>query len=457
LPRSALSLKTLPNGVRGVVRATRGTGLVAVQVWVRAGSRFENEANSGAAHLIETLGLQASRGYPRSAGAVDGGPADAIEGLGGVVNSQTTRDATFFGATVDARFLAQAMRALSDAVLYPHLTTTSVEEGKLDVATELQARESDPLRAVVDLAYRATFTRHPYRKPPLGTSLGVDALTPALVRSYHQTLYVGRNISVVVVGDVAPAGAHALIAKYFKDARTARGPAAPIVSEKSPTSYKTVVRQRPINRTAVALSFRAPGVKAADDVIAMDVLLAHWREGSDAVLRRVLLGPDKTGGETSPENTPAATPLALGFDVDFLTQRDPGLFTVSLVVEPEDRNAAIEATLAEVSRVQSEGISVEALERAKQLLSQQYIQQGETVSGQAGALGFYEMIDNYQFAVTYLDRIAKITPEDIKRVANNYLSRTAYVQTVIAPIPRERAPEPNPGTLTAQLYRSSNR
>jgi hypothetical protein len=41
---ATISLRVLPNGVRGIVKQTRGTGVVAVQVWVRAGSRFERRA-----------------------------------------------------------------------------------------------------------------------------------------------------------------------------------------------------------------------------------------------------------------------------------------------------------------------------------------------------------------------------------------------------------------------------
>ena len=450
--RASLSLKTLPNGVRGIVRETRGTGLVCVQVWVRAGSRFESEAASGASHVVETLALRASKNYPRGVTDIGGGAADAIENMGGAVGSLTSRDSTFYSATVDARFLAQALAALSDATLRPHLTNTAVEEGKLEVETALQRRETDPLLAVVDLSYRATFARHPYRKPAGGTSLGISNLTPERVRQFHKQLYVGRNISVVVVGDVQAKGAHALLSKYFSAAAKASVSAPAIPSEKSPSAYKTIERKRPINRTAVALSFRAPGVKSVSDVIAMDVLLAHWREGRGAVLRRVLLGPDKTAEADGAAPEAASPALALGFDVDYLTQRDPSLFIISLVVEPEDRAAAIDATLSEITKIQNQGISESALARAKRVLSQQYIGQGETVSGQAGALGFYDMIDSYQFAVTYLDRIARITAADIKRVATIYLSRTAYTQAVIAPAPRERAPDTGGGgTITASL------
>jgi hypothetical protein len=48
--------------------------------------------------------------------------------------------------------------------------------------------------------------------------------------------------------------------------------------------------------------------------------------------------------------------------------------------------------------------------RAKTMLTRQYVQQSETVSGQAGALGFYDMISTYQFAITYLNQIHRSQP-----------------------------------------------
>ena len=453
-PASALSLKVLPNGVRAIVRQTRGTGLVCVQVWARAGSRAESENESGAAHLVETLALRASKNYPRSLGELSGGAADAIEALGGNVNSLTSRDAVFFSATVATAYLPQAMRALSDGVLRPTLSDGAVEEAKVDVLTQQQIRESDPLLAVADLSYRAAFAKHPYRKAAGGSTQNVESIAPRIVREFYRRAYRGDALSVVVVGDVSPTAAQKMVADNFGAAPKATTVAPKIAPEIAPTAFKQVVRQRSINRTAVALAFRAPSVSQTNDVIAMDVLLALWREGSQAALRRALLEP-RDGKTLDPdtaesEQTPVSPPLALGYDVDYLTQRDPSLFVITMAVEPTDRRAATDAVLSAIAQVQENGVGKDALERAKRLLTQQYVAQSETVSGQAGALGFYDMIESYDFAVKYLPRIARVTSADLQRVAKTYLSRTKYLQTVIEPGVREPAPEPNRNTITAQ-------
>ncbi|HVF11336.1 MAG TPA: insulinase family protein, partial [Abditibacteriaceae bacterium] len=351
-----------------------------------------------------------------------------------------------------------------------------VEEAKLDVEGELTRRGRDSITAANDLAYQIAFAKHPYRRPAAGTSSSVEALTVARVRAYHQMRYVGANITVVVVGDAAPDTMHKLIAQHFATASAVIKPEAPVAVENKPLAFRSVTRRIPGAAPAIILAFRSPAVKVPADAVALDLLLAYWREGRDARMRRVLLGsqqlapsadgaaPDSPSGDNPPGDgtpggeSPGATPaprepLALGYDVDYLTQRDPGLFMISLVVEPDKRAAAVKATLDEIARVQRDGLDAAALQHAKAALTYQYVGQSGTVSGQAGALGFYDMIDSYQFAVTYLQRVAHVGAADVKRVADKYLSRTAYVQAVIEPepIPPDRLPGEGTGAITAGL------
>lgn len=469
-PPASITLTTLPNGVRSVVEQTRGTDLVSVQIWVRAGSRFESEANNGVANLIERLALRGSKNYPRSERS--GGPEEALGALGCQVGSLTSRDSTFYSVTAAAGYLPSVLRVLADATLQTDLSDRAVEEAKLDVEGEVMMRANDPVLAVNDLAYRAAFTRHPYRRPARGTSSSIAALTGGPVRLYHSNHYVGGNISIIIVGDVPPLWAHKLVATHFARASAKRPPSVAISAETSPTAYKAMTRSGTTPFGAMAVAFRAPGINQPKDVVAMDVLLSHWKEGDQAALRRVLGAvkasggrggdapgddkPDAGGGgkeEEGPRETAPRTPLAQAFDVDFLTQRDPGLMIISLL-QPRSRDDALKAILDEVGHVQKNGLTAAEIAEAKRLLTQQYVEQSETVSGQAGALGFYEMISNYQFGARYLDYVAQVTPADIKRVANRYCSTTVYVRAIIEPAPRmppNRTPDPGGDTLTASI------
>ena len=460
---STLSEETLPNGVRGVVKATQGTNVVSVQVWVRAGSRFENSNNNGVAHMIETLALRSSKNYPRPPlGGAGGGASDAITALGGVLSSQTSRDATFYSATVAAQFLPAALRILSDAVLQPSLDPSSVEATKQDVETDLQRRGGDPEGVVSDLLYQTAFGAHPYKRPANGTVDSIEALNSDIVRSYYRARYSGPNISVVIVGDVGPSSAHKLIAAYFASAPRAKGAEPVIAPEEGPSSYHMIPRHALVRGTTMAIGFRAPGIKTPADVVATDVLLSYWREGRHAALRPLLLGkqaPDDSN-PIDPSAPPAAPnveqsdALAVAYDVDFLTQRDPSLFTITVLMPSDKHDAVLDVLQTEIAKIQKHGIDADGLRQAKLELARQYVEQDETVSGQGGALGFYDMIDSYRFGADYLDIVSKVTSDDVKRIANKYLSSTVYVMAIISPAPVPQAPtrppEENPNTITAE-------
>ncbi len=437
-----ISLQTLPNGVRGIVKSAPGSDLVSIQVWVRAGSRSETDKQSGAAHLIELLALRGSKAYPADLGDEDGGALGAIRALGGDGGSLTSRDSTFYSATVAAPFAARAAGILADAVLRPDFSSAAFEDAKLQAGDDIASRGFDPIAGASDLAYATAFAKHPYRRPAIGTATTLGALTRPVALDFYNRQYVGANISVVIVGQIDKDEAQKLIARTFASAPK-RAAVRPKIVEEGPLKADVVARRRIVPREVVTLAWRSPGIDKPDDCVAFDTLLSLWREGLDANLRRLLL----RDGEKGP-----LTPLVDSYDVDYLTQRDAGLILVSLV-DPQDREGAVDAVLGEVKRVREGGISEAELSRAKAQLREQYIEQSASAEGQAGSLGFYDAIASDRFAIEYLSRCAKVTAADLQRVARKYLAPDQYVRAEIAPLQRQRPsrPDDNGPVITAKF------
>lgn len=427
LPASQISLKILPNGVRGIVKSAPGSDLVSIQVWVRAGSRYESDKQSGAAHIVELLALRGSKTYPAGSNGDDGGALGALRALGGDAGSLSSRDSTFYSATVAAPYAARAVGIMADAVLRPDFSPAAFENAKVQATEDIGRRGFDPVASASDLAYATAFAKHPYRRAALGSDNALGALTRPVARAFYNQQYVGANISVVIVGQIDRDEAQKLIARTFGTAPN-RAALRPKLIEEGPLKLDVVARRRVVGREVIDLAWRSPGIDNPEDCVAFDTLLSLWREGLDATLRRALL----RDGEKGP-----LTPLVGSYDVDYLTQRDAGLLLVSLV-DPQDREGAVEAVLSEVRRVRNSGVSAPELARAKAQLRQQYIEQSASVNGQAGALGFYEAIASYRFAVDYLDKCAKISAADLQRVAQKYLAPERYVRAEISPLPRPR-------------------
>lgn len=465
-----ISLRVLPNGVRGIVHENPGSDLVSVQVWVRAGSAYETQQSNGVTNLIQHLALEATKstshkstlhnGKPESREVKENSPQKRIDTLGGKLSALTARDSMFYSATVASPFLPQAVRALGAATLSPDLSDAKVEEVKNHLFTDI-ALNFDPIAAASDLAYATAFSSHPYRFSSQGNLATIAALTGKKVREYHQSRFIGSNISVILSGDLERETAHQLIAQEFSAARKTEASSQGSSKAKAEPALTKVLRSSQPGSLPVSVltfGFRSPAIENEKDVLAADLLLSHWKEGSRSRLHQLLRlekldeleAKSAAGEESIDEEDEDSLPLALGFDVDYLTQRNSGLFLVS-VIAPFDDAEVTGILFEEIAQLQNQGLSAEELSRAKTLLKQQYLRQSESLSGQGGALGFYEMINNYRFAETYLDRVARVTNEEVMHMARTYLKTDAHVQVTIEGR-RPPVDAPDQGSITARKF-----
>ena len=426
-----ISETTLPNGVRVVVKPTKNTPVTSVQVWVRGGSRAEKRGEEGLAHLIEVAAVSGSKNQPFAETGDEGGLPGAIRVVGGESGSLTSRDSTFYSATVATPDWGRALNALADTVLRPDLSQASISRSKLIIANELVGQIFNPISQASDLAYQTAYPTHPYGHAEIGSQDTLGSLSVAKARAFYDRQYVGQNISVIIVGDVAASEAVAAVGRVF--AAASQAPAVKIAPKADDLpAQREVSEQAPVATDALSLAWRSPGIDNPRDVVATDALLALWREGLDANLRRLLLrdGPD---GELKP--------LVDSYDVDYLTQRDAGLILVNLV-GVQDRAATIAAIENEIKRLANDGPTDAEMTRALDFLRRQYLEQSEGAAGQAGALGFYEMIADYKFALEYENLTQTVTKADVQRIAREYLSPDKEIRATVEPLPRQRPGNP---------------
>ena len=434
-----ISQSTLPNGARVVVKSTPGAPVVSIQVWVRGGSRAEKPGEEGLAHLIEVAAVNGSKNQPYSENGDEGGLDGAIRVVGGESGSLTSRDSTFYSAAVATPDWGRALSALADTVMQPDLSAAGLGRAKLIVANQLVAQVFNPVAQADDLAYQTAFPNHPYGHAEIGSQDTLGGLTVAKARDFYKRQYSGGNVSIVIVGDVAASEAVDACQRTFAGlSQSAPGKIDPKVGPLP--AVREVSEQAPVSDDVLALAWRSPGIEMPRDVVATDALLALWREGLDANLRRLLLrdGPD---GENKP--------LVDSYDVDYLTQRDPGLILITLV-GVKDRDETIAVVEKEIKRLSDNGPTDAEMKRARELLGRQYLEQSENAAGQAGALGFYEMIADYKFALQYEQLTQTVTGADVQRIARDYLAPDKEIRATITPLPRARPGAPtNPNDATA--------
>jgi len=118
----------------------------------------------------------------------------------------------------------------------------------------------------------------------------------------------------------------------------------------------------------------------------------------------------------------------------------PGLFGSSALVDADKFASAREAILAEIERVKNEPVKPEEVAKAVKQFISGTLASRKTMAGQAQDLGGSWLAANdLNFSERYLSVVKNVTPQDLQRVARQYL--TASNRTMYALLPQGAAPK----------------
>src|SRR5258708_5928401 len=192
---------TLKNGLKLIVREQHGAPLVAIDLWIRAGSGQEGPKESGASHFIEHLIF---KGTPsRKPGEIDA----AFEDMGATLNAGTTRDAAHFFATAPSQYLDKALEVLSDAVQHAAFDPSEMERERTVILDELARGRNDWRKEIADTLRGALYPGLPYGRSILGEPDSIKSLTRDQVSAFFKRHYYPNNAALVLAGDVTSAAA----------------------------------------------------------------------------------------------------------------------------------------------------------------------------------------------------------------------------------------------------------
>ena len=81
----------------------------------------------------------------------------------------------------------------------------------------------------------------------------------------------------------------------------------------------------------------------------------------------------------------------------------------------------------EIERVQDEKVTKKEIARAIKQARAIFAYGSENITNQAFWMGFAEMFSTYDWFTGYLDRLSKVTPDDVQRVARQYFQPKSRV------------------------------
>jgi zinc protease len=391
---------TLENGLTVVVKEMPGTRVATVQIWVKAGSVYENAEEAGITHFIEHMIFKGTE--TRGPGELAG----AIEGVGGRVNAYTSYEYTVYHATLSAVHWDMALEVLAEAVMHSTFDPVELEREKKVVLEEVSMRYDRPNIMLFHDLMATAYTRHPYRLPVIGNEESISSFSRDMLLEYIGKHYYPQNLLVVVAGDVKAREAMVRVQEIFGDldrgeSRPAGLPAEPGQDEARFFTIKADIMQ-PQMAIAIPISkFDSP------DTPVLDVLAQIAGHGETSRLYRALRDEKQ---------------LVYGINASAFTPTDPGMFEITAVLDGANMTQAFEAALAELFKFKYFSVTSEELKRAKYSLESDFVFNLERVEGQARVLGSFEMMSADPREDKYLEKIRAVTHDDIKRIAQKYFT-----------------------------------
>ncbi len=392
--------RVLPNGLTVVVQQDKAYPLAAYQAVVRTGSATEGPyAGSGISHVVEHLLFKGTARRP--VGAVE----QEARSYGGTSQGFTTYDTTSYQLIVNKEYWSEAADLLVDALFSPSMDPEEFNKELQVVLRELRMGKDDPDHIAWDLLFENAYRVHPYRMPIIGYEPLLKKLTREDAVAYHHSRYVPNAMVIGVAGDVDPEAAIRRIEQLTANIPTGSFLPETAPEEPLPIAPREISQEADVELGMATIGFPSVGI-GHPDLFSLDLLSWILGGGRGSRLDRALKETGKVNSIRCSNYTP----------------QHPGLFMVSMRMDPAKMAQAVQAVFDQGTRAQREPFYPAEIESAKKALLHGYLAQRQTVTEQASDIAGYEtLVGDPTFPFRYIEGIQEVTSEDLKRVALEYL------------------------------------
>ena len=398
---------TLNNGLRVLISEDHSAPTVSLVVTYAVGSRDERPGRRGFAHLFEHMMFGGSLNVGK------GEHVALVAGYGGIANGQAQYDTTQFSQTLPANQLDLALFLEADRMRSLKLDEKRLELERETVLAEIaQRKENQPYGRVQDALFEKAFDAAGYKRDVLGAAEDIRAATLQEIADFFKIYYAPNNAVLTIVGDVDPADARTRVEKWFEHIPAQPPPPGPDLSEPAQTAERRTTLEdpfAPVPRLYVA--YKGP-TGASTDWDGLQALVSVVGSGTSSRLNQKLV-----------RESGAATLTSISID----RRAGPGLATFMLAPSPDrDKSAVLGQFDAIIREVAERGISDVELTRAKRRMQLARANSLQATRDRAVALGDLESRFRSAASINRRnERLAAITVDDVRRVANRVLEGRA--------------------------------
>jgi zinc protease len=409
---------TLPNGLHVILHQDKTTPVVAVSVLYQVGSKDEVPGRTGFAHFFEHLLFEGSENIGR------GEYMNIIQANGGNLNANTTSDRTYYYQVLPSNQLELGLWMESERMLHAKIDSEGVETQREVVIEEKRLRiDNQPYGTWIENVFKYSFPDYHYEWVPIGSLEDLMAATLEEFIDFYKQFYVPNNATLSIAGDIDIKETKALVEKYFKDIpigndiERLKDAPKPLGGEVREVVYDNI--QLP----GLIVAYRVPE-ETHPDAYAIEMLSNILSRGQSSRLNKRLIDEEEKAVQ------------AFNFYYGLETAGLSITFTIAA------KDAALEDVeniiLQEIELLKKELISEEEFQKVRNQIESQFISSNGSMARVAENLANYHVYyGNANLINEEIDRYRKVTREDLRRVAQTYL--TSDNRVILQYLPKDKA------------------
>ncbi|MBN1305365.1 MAG: insulinase family protein [Anaerolineales bacterium] len=422
-----LTKTVLPNGLQVLLKEIHTAPLISSWIWYRVGSRDEVQGRTGISHWVEHMQFKGTPEFPAS--VLD----KSISRDGGVWNAFTYLDWTTYFETMPADKIDLGLRLEADRMVNSNFDPEEVTSERTVVISEREGNENEPLFLLGEAIQGAAFRVHSYHHEVIGDLPDLQSMDRDDLFQHYQNYYVPNNAVLAVAGDFETQSMQSRIEELYGS-----------IPKREQHPYPA--RQEPDQRGEIRLSVEGPGETAYVQAAYRSPAAAHPDFFPLTVLDSLLAGPSNlnmfSGGISNKTSrlyrALVEKELAVGVRGGMQATIDPFLYSITMTIHPQRQpEEALNVLDDEIKKLHDEVVSADAVARAIKQAKALFAYGSENITNQAFWMGYAEMFADYDWFQTYLEKLAEVTPQEIQRVAREYLVERSRVVGIFVPDGKE--------------------
>jgi zinc protease len=401
--------KVLPNGLEVIVVENHGVPIATVEIDVKNGAYTQSPEYAGLAHMYEHMFFKASKDYPDPEQYTQ-----LATELGAQFNGSTKEEVVNYYLTLPADSAKAGMRFLASSLRQPLFRDDELAAEKEVVLGEYDRNEAGPgfafSQKMNELLYPGQFSR----KNTIGDRDVIKTVTPMKMRDIQRRYYVPNNSALVVTGDVNPDTVFKYAQVFYGDWQRGEDPfkANPVPPIPTLPGSSAVISEAPVGAVSILIQWQGPSVRKDPTATYAADVFSDALNSADSRFQQRLVDSG----------------LWQGVVVNYYTLDQVGPISISGQTSPDKLKAALAALYDEIDKLDDPGyFSPKELERVKAQRAVESAFGAERTSGLTHTVGFWWSVADVDYFMGYVDNMAKMTPEDLRRYAARYIVGKPHV------------------------------